>query len=122
MENRMTEKPAADSTEATAAGLVRPRQKILYGLAGLIALLLIALFVWPTPYKSEPSLYFFQGYRKIRSDRSSGALQMKFDSGWADIKVQRLDKNLGLVKFGGNEFKIQFEDNGANWMDQVHIP
>ena len=118
----MTTQPKAASAATPVGRPAGVKKKLLWGLAGLSVLLLVPLFVWPTRYKSEPSLYFFQGDRQIRSDRFTGALQMKFEEGWTEIRVRRVDKKTAIVAFGGSEFTIELGEEATRWMDEVHVP
>jgi len=112
----------ADKSTSASLCVSKPnifRNKSLLGITSLVALLLIVLFVWPTRYKSEPTLYFFQGDREMRSDRFSGTLQMKFSNGWTKVELQRLNEKLGRIKFDGNEFD---SENVVIWMNENHKP
>jgi hypothetical protein len=122
MENPELEKPTTIPSTTPGADSVGSKRKSLYGLAGLLAILLLGLFVWPTRYKSEPPFYFFQSYRKVRADRFSGVLQMRFDNGWVEVRFERRDRNTGLIRFGGNEFTLQLGDDRNKWLDAAGVP
>jgi hypothetical protein len=114
--------PTAVSAEGPGQRFLRRNKTILSVCTGLLALVCFVVFVWPTRHRSEPPLYFFQGDRKIRSDRFTGALQMKFDNGWENIEIKRLDRTRAIVRFAGSEFTIQLDEERNNWLDEVHVP
>jgi len=112
-----------ESLNETVVGIKEPlanrvvsKKKFLWLIAGASLILLFSVFVWPTRNKSEPSLYFFQGVRKMRSDRFNGSLQMKFDNGWRDIIIQQIDNNYAIIKFDGSDFKIPIENVQKEWL------